>query len=85
MKAEDKVAHAVCAAVVSRILSKTKALGRSEDKSKVQWEDENTQLKELKKMTLVTEACWPVVGLPETSLWAVLSPGVRGTLVMLEI
>lgn len=70
----------VCGAFVSRILPETKALGRSEDKSKVQWEDENTQLKELKTMTLVTEACWPVVGAPESSLWDVLSPGVRGTL-----
>lgn len=42
-------------ACVLRILAKAKAkaLGRSEDnKSKVQWKDENTQQKEVKKMAI---------------------------------
>lgn len=86
MKAEGTVAR-VCGACVLRILSKAKALGKSEDKSKVQWEDENTQLKELKKMAPATETGWPVVGLPDSSVWDIylLSPGVRGELAMLEI
>lgn len=52
-RADAREHMSACGACVLRILAKAKASGRSEDnKSKVQWKDENTQQKEVKKMAI---------------------------------